>query len=192
MSACCATSVKRTGINPDQFQHKVAASEGVGGPEIPLDQVHVEGITDPRLRYSAYLRAGAVLNQLNGLSSEMRHIPLPRRSAGAAFRPLQRLRRAARSLYRPLCLPSGRGFRRPLGRGGHARPRRARWFSPAIAAVMATWWKSTMASGIHTRYGHLSAITVRGGHEGRQRCRGRTPGVHRPQHRPACPLRSLV
>ena len=41
-------AVKRTGINPDQFLRKVAAIEGVGGPEIPLDQVHVEGIADPK------------------------------------------------------------------------------------------------------------------------------------------------
>ncbi len=30
--------VRRTGINPDAFARKLAGSEGVGGPEIPLDQ----------------------------------------------------------------------------------------------------------------------------------------------------------
>ena len=55
--------MRRTGINPDQFQHKVAASEGMGGPEIPLDQVQVDGIHDVVFN-AAYLRAGAILDQL--------------------------------------------------------------------------------------------------------------------------------
>jgi len=75
-------AVKRTGINPDQFLRKVEASEGVGGPEIPLDQVHVEGIPDRNFD-GAYLRAGAVLDELNTLSSEMGHIPLAVPVAGA-------------------------------------------------------------------------------------------------------------
>ena len=46
MSVALRDVVRRTGINPDQFEHKVAAGEGVGGPEIPLDQVQVNGIHD--------------------------------------------------------------------------------------------------------------------------------------------------
>src|SRR5262249_49424294 len=40
--------VRQTGINPDTFSRKIASSEGMGGPDIPLDQVHVEGISDPK------------------------------------------------------------------------------------------------------------------------------------------------
>ena len=47
--------VRRTGINPDQFQHKIADSEGMGGPEIPLDRVQVDGINDPAFN-AAYLQ----------------------------------------------------------------------------------------------------------------------------------------
>ncbi len=38
--------VHRTGINPAQFERQSQASEGVGGPEIPLDRVQVVGLND--------------------------------------------------------------------------------------------------------------------------------------------------
>ena len=41
---------------PTNSPASVAASEGMGGPEIPLDQVHIEGIADPAFT-NAYLGA---------------------------------------------------------------------------------------------------------------------------------------
>jgi murein DD-endopeptidase MepM/ murein hydrolase activator NlpD len=66
--------MRRAGINPDLFARKIAG-EGLGGPEIPLNQVRIEGISDPQFT-QAYLSAAARLDQLNGLSAAMSHVPL--------------------------------------------------------------------------------------------------------------------
>ena len=183
--------MRRTGINPDASARKVAGSEGVGGPEIPLDQVHVDGISDPGFS-SAYLHASAVLDQLNGLSGAMSHIPLVAPVDGAAF---------DRS--------SGFGSRIDPFTGRYAFHPGIDFAGPwgAVVAVATAPGTVVFAGnrggygnmveldhgfGIHTRYGHLSAITVQAGHEGRQRRSVGRVGFYRPQHRSACPLRNLV
>ena len=151
-------TVKSAGIDPDQFQRKAAANDGVGGPEIPLDQVHIEGDDDPKFA-DAYLRAGAVLDELNNLSSEMAHIPLTTPVAGAAF---------DRS--------SGFGARIDPFNGHYAFHPGVDFAGPWGAAVSATAPGKVVFAGnrggygnmveidhgfgIHTRYGHLSKITV--------------------------------
>jgi murein DD-endopeptidase MepM/ murein hydrolase activator NlpD len=175
--------IKRTGINPDEFLHKVEANDGVGGPEIPLDQVHVEGISDPQFN-TAYLRAGAVLDEINGLSSEMAHIPLTTPVAGAQF---------DRS--------SGFGARVDPFTGRYAFHPGVDFAGPWGAAVTATAPGKVIFAGmrggygnmveidhgfgIHTRYGHLSKITValgamvgKGSVVGRLGSTGRSTGPH--------------
>ena len=174
--------VRRTGINPDALERKVAA-EGMGGPEISLDQVHVDGISDAGFS-SAYLHAQAVLSQLNDLSEEVSHIPLT------------------------LPVDSGQ-FDRTSGFGSRVDPFTGRYaFHPGID--FAGPWGSKVAAtaggtivfagyrggygnmveidhgfGIRTRYGHLSAITVKegariakGGILGRVGSTGRSTGPH--------------
>ena len=108
------TVLRRTGINPDQFAQRIEAVEGVGGPEIPLQSVHIEGIADATFQ-DAYLRASAVLDQMNQLLMGMRHVPLTTPVCGRGIRAHQRFWAAGRSVYRPLCFPSGARFRRSLG-----------------------------------------------------------------------------
>jgi murein DD-endopeptidase MepM/ murein hydrolase activator NlpD len=174
--------VKRTGINPDQFLHRAQASDGVGGPEIPLDQVHMDG-ADPKFA-NAYLRAGAVLDELNNLSSEMAHIPLTTPVTGAAF---------DRS--------SGFGARVDPFTGHYAFHPGVDFAGPWGAAVTATAPGKVIFAGnrggygnmveidhgfgIHTRYGHLSKITVamgalvgKGSLVGRLGSTGRSTGPH--------------
>ncbi len=176
-------AVKRTGINPDQFLRKVEAGEGLGGPEIPLDQVRVNGITDQNFD-TAYLRAGAVLDELNTLSSEMGHIPLAVPVAGAEF---------DRS--------SGFGARIDPFTGHYAFHPGVDFAGPWGAAVSATAPGTVVFAGnrggygnmveidhgfgIHTRYGHLSKITVavgakvnKGSVVGRMGSTGRSTGPH--------------
>jgi murein DD-endopeptidase MepM/ murein hydrolase activator NlpD len=175
--------MRRTGINPDQFARQIAANDGVGGPDIPLDQVRMEGIADPNFT-RAYLSAAAVLDQLNGLSAAMGHIPLamPVNSAG---------------------------FDRSSGFGARIDPFTGRYsFHPGIDFA-GPWGSQVVATapgtvvfagnrggygnmveidhgfGLHTRYGHLSAITVRvgskvakGGSVGRVGSTGRSTGPH--------------
>jgi murein DD-endopeptidase MepM/ murein hydrolase activator NlpD len=176
--------MRRTGINPDSFARKMASSEGVGGPDIPLDQVRIEGVNDPKFTH-AYLSAAAVLDQLNGLSTAMDHIPLTMPVTASA------------------------GFDRSSGFGARVDPFTGRYaFHPGID--FAGPWGSVVHStapgtvvfagnrggygnmveidhgyGIHTRYGHLSAITVRvgarigkGANVGRVGSTGRSTGPH--------------
>jgi murein DD-endopeptidase MepM/ murein hydrolase activator NlpD len=174
--------VQRTGINPDQFLHRAQANDGVGGPEIPLDQVHMDG-ADAKFT-DAYLRAGAVLDELNNLSSEMAHIPLTTPVVGAAF---------DRS--------SGFGARVDPFTGHYAFHPGVDFAGPWGAAVSATAPGKVVFAGnrggygnmveidhgfgIHTRYGHLSRITValgamvgKGSVVGRLGSTGRSTGPH--------------
>jgi murein DD-endopeptidase MepM/ murein hydrolase activator NlpD len=175
--------MRRTGINPDQFARKLAANDGVGGPDIPLDQVKIEGISDPQFTH-AYLSAAAVLDQLNGLSAAMEHVPLS------------------------MPVPSG-AFDKSSGFGARVDPFTGRYaFHPGIdfAGPWGSWVHATAPGkvvfagyrggygnmvevdhgyGIHTRYGHLSAISVRvgsviakGGNLGRVGSTGRSTGPH--------------
>ena len=174
--------VRRAGLNPDQFQNKMVAA-GMGGPEISLDQVQVNGIHDASFNTS-YLKASAVLGQLSDLSFEVRHIPLS--------------------------VPvEGTGFGRTSGFGARLDPFTGRYaFHPGVdfAGPMGAPVRATASGlvtfagnrggygnmveidnglGIHTRYGHLSSITVRVGMQvergaaiGRLGSTGRSTGPH--------------
>jgi murein DD-endopeptidase MepM/ murein hydrolase activator NlpD len=175
--------MRRTGINPDQFARQVAANDGVGGPDIPLDQVRINGIADPAFTH-AYLSAAAVLDQLNGLTAAMDHVPLAMPVHAA-------------------------GFDRSSGFGARVDPFTGRYsFHPGIDFA-GPWGSQVLATapgtvvfagnrggygnmveidhgfGIHTRYGHLSSISVRvgskvskGGSVGRVGSTGRSTGPH--------------
>jgi len=175
--------VRRTGLNPDEFQRKAAGSEAMGGPDIPLDQVQVDGISDSAFN-GAYLHASAVLDQLNGLYGEVSHIPL-------------------------VAPVNGANFDRTSGFGARIDPFTGRYaFHPGIDFA-GPWGSQVMATaagtvvfagvkggygnmveldngyGIHTRYGHLSTIMVsqgmkvaKGAEVGRVGSTGRSTGPH--------------
>ncbi len=175
--------IHRTGIDPTQFARKFSAVEGVGGPEIPLQQIHIDGIADSAFE-NAYLSASAVLEQMNTLLSSLRHIPLTIPVHGSAFEET-----------------SGFGPRVDPFTGRYA-------FHPGVD--FAGPWGSTVTStapgtvvfagnrggygnmveidhgfGIHTRYGHLEAILVQVGAKvgkgapiGKLGSTGRSTGPH--------------
>jgi murein DD-endopeptidase MepM/ murein hydrolase activator NlpD len=171
----------QAGINPDSFARKTVSGEG--GPEIPLDQVRIEGVSDPGFTH-AYLSAAAVLDQLNGLSTAMDHVPL-------------------------IAPVSARNFEESSGFGPRIDPFTGRYaFHPGVDFA-GPWGSMVYATapgtvvfagprggygnlveidhgyGIHTRYGHLSAITVQVGARiakgqglGRVGSTGRSTGSH--------------
>jgi murein DD-endopeptidase MepM/ murein hydrolase activator NlpD len=175
--------IRRAGIDPAQYARKFSSVEGVGGPEIPLQQIHIDGIADSAFE-NAYLSASAVLEQMNGLLSSLRHIPLTIPVHGSAFEET-----------------SGFGARVDPFTGHYA-------FHPGVD--FAGPWGSTVTStapgtvvfagnrggygnmveidhgfGIHTRYGHLSSILVqvgarvgKGAPIGRLGSTGRSTGPH--------------
>ncbi|MGZ5921880.1 MAG: peptidoglycan DD-metalloendopeptidase family protein [Rhizomicrobium sp.] len=175
--------VRRTGINPDQFQHKIADSEGVGGPEIPLDRVQVNGIKDPAFN-ATYLHASAVLGQLSDLSFEMRHIPLAVPVSGAGFDRSSGFGARIDPFTRHYAFHSGIDFAGPYGAQVHAT-------APGTVTFVGNrggygnMVEIDHGLGIHTRYGHLSSITVRVGARidkgaaiGRVGSTGRSTGPH--------------
>jgi murein DD-endopeptidase MepM/ murein hydrolase activator NlpD len=175
--------IHASGLNPDQFARRVGPASGEGGPEIPLDQVRLDGISDPEFT-QAYLRAATVLAELDTLTAAVRHVPLVLPVSDASF---------DRS--------SGFGVRVDpfTGRGAFhpgidfAGPWGAKVTATAPGTVIFAGNKGAYGNmveidhglGIHTRYGHLSKITVRPGMRvpkgadiGRVGSTGRSTGPH--------------
>jgi len=175
--------MRRTGINPDSFSHKIAANEGMGGPEIPLDQVRIEGISDPKFT-QAYLGAAAVLDQLNGLSAAMGHVPLAMPVSTASFDKSSGFGARVDPFTGRYAFHPGVDFAGPWGSVVHAT-------APGVVVFAGNrggygnMVEVDHGYGIHTRYGHLSMISVRVGTRlatgtalGRVGSTGRSTGPH--------------
>jgi len=174
--------MRRAGINPDSFARKIAG-EGVGGPEIPLSQVRIEGISDPQFT-RAYLSAAARLDQLNGLSAAMNHVPLSMPVSAGTFDKSSGFGARVDPFTGRYAFHPGIDFAGPWGSVVHAT---------APGVVVFAGYRGGYGNmveidhgyGIHTRYGHLSAINVRvgsrltkGGGLGRVGSTGRSTGPH--------------
>jgi murein DD-endopeptidase MepM/ murein hydrolase activator NlpD len=175
--------MRRTGINPDTFARKIAAHEGMGGPEIPLDQVRIEGISDPGFT-QAYLGAAAVLDQLNGLSAAMDHVPLSAPVSSASFDKSSGFGARVDPFTGRYAFHPGIDFAGPWGSLVHAT-------APGVVVFAGNrggygnMVEIDHGYGIHTRYGHLSTISVRVGTRlakgdalGRVGSTGRSTGPH--------------
>ncbi len=175
--------MRRTGINPDTFARKIAASQSVGGPDIPLDQVRIEGISDPTFT-KAYLSAAAVLDELNTLSTALDHVPLAMPVSASAFDKSSGFGARVDPFTRRYAFHPGIDFAGPWGSAVRAT---------APGKVVFAGYRGGYGNmveidhgfGLHTRYGHLSKITVRngaridkGGNLGRVGSTGRSTGPH--------------
>jgi murein DD-endopeptidase MepM/ murein hydrolase activator NlpD len=173
--------IRSTGINPDQFVQRVASGEG--GPEIPLDQVRIEGISDPAFT-QAYLGASAVLSELDSLTAAVRHVPLAMPVNDAQFDRSSGFGARIDPITGRYAFHPGIDFAGPWG---------AKVISTAAGIVTFAGYRGGYGNmveidhgmGIHTRYGHLSAITVRPGARvdkgtdiGRVGSTGRSTGPH--------------
>ncbi len=175
--------VRQTGINPDAFSRKIADAQGVGGPDIPLDQVRVEGISDPQFAH-AYLNAAAVLDQLNGLSAALDHVPLGAPVSAGNFDRSSGFGARVDPFTGRYAFHPGIDFAGPWGSVVHAT---------APGVVVFAGYRGGYGNmveidhgyGIHTRYAHLSAVSVRVGTRidkgaglGRVGSTGRSTGSH--------------
>jgi murein DD-endopeptidase MepM/ murein hydrolase activator NlpD len=153
--------LRHTGINPDQFAQRIAGSEGVGGPEIPLSSVHIEGIADAAFQ-EAYLRASAVLEQMTQLLTGMRHVPLITPVSGPQFERTSGFGARVDPFTGRYAFHPGLDFAGPTGAVVRATaPGRVMW-----AGARGTYGKLVEINhgyGIHTRYAHLSSVTVQVG-----------------------------
>jgi murein DD-endopeptidase MepM/ murein hydrolase activator NlpD len=173
--------IKASGLNPDQFAHR--ASAGEGGPEIPLDQVRIDGISDPGFT-QAFLGAQAVLAELDSLTAAVRHVPLAMPVNDAQFDRSSGFGARIDPITGHYAFHPGIDFAGPWG---------AKVISTAAGTVIFAGYRGGYGNmveidhglGIHTRYGHLSAIMVRQGARvdkgsdiGRVGSTGRSTGPH--------------
>jgi murein DD-endopeptidase MepM/ murein hydrolase activator NlpD len=177
------TVLRRTGINPDQFAQRLNEAEGVGGPEIPLNSVQIEGIADSAFQ-EAYLRASAVLDQMNQLLTGMRHVPLTTPVSGSAFERTSGFGARVDPFTGRYAFHPGLDFAGPTGAIVHATaPGRVVW-----ANARGSYGKMVEINhgyGIHTRYAHLQSILVQVGAKvaegspvGKLGSTGRSTGPH--------------
>jgi murein DD-endopeptidase MepM/ murein hydrolase activator NlpD len=175
--------MRRTGINPDAFMRKIAAAQGVGGPDIPLDQMRIEGISDPAFT-KAYLSAAAVLDELNSLSAAMDHVPLAMPVSAASFDRSSGFGARVDPFTRRYAFHPGVDFASPWGSSVRAT---------APGKVVFAGYRGGYGNmveidhgyGLRTRYGHLSRIIARtgaridkGGNVGGVGSTGRSTGPH--------------
>jgi len=178
------TVLKRTGINPDQFAQRVASTQGgVGGPEIPLSSVRLEGISDQAFQ-DAYLKTSAVLEQMNELLTGMKHVPLTTPVSGPSFERTSGFGARVDPFTGRYAFHPGVDFAGPTGAVVHATaPGTVVW-----ADVRGSYGKMVEVNhgyGIHTRYAHLSSILVHVGAKvgegapvGKLGSTGRSTGPH--------------
>ncbi len=174
--------LRHAGVDPTKFEGRIAGARGVGGPEIPLDSVHIRGISDAGFQH-AYFDAYATLDELTKLLNGMRRVPLSAPLDG---------RFECTSGFGPRVDPfTGRyAFHPGLDLAGS-------WGStvhaPAAGTVVWAGEKSGYGKmveinhgyGIRTRYGHLASISVKAGAKvnkgaqiGRLGSTGRSTGPH--------------
>lgn len=175
--------LKRTGINPQQFKAHLDAHRDVGGPDIPVNPAQEIGVADPGFQ-QAYLKASLTLDRLDELLTGMGHVPLIMPVWGKQF--------VFTSGYGPRIDPfnghvsfhPGLDFAGPYG---------AVVRSTAPGKVIMAQFSSSYGNfveidhglGIHTKYGHLSALLVKPGDKvqkgtpiGKLGSTGRSTGPH--------------
>lgn len=171
-----------TGINPDAFLRQVETVEGVGGPEVPLDSVPLDGVGD-RDFSQAYFRAEADLAQFQDLRRAEMRLP------------------TATPLRATIERTSGFGPRLDPFSGRYAFHAGVDFAAPAGTPVLATAsGRVTFAGadgsygnmveidhglGLKTRYAHLLSVAVAQGQDlakgaivGRLGSTGRSTGPH--------------
>jgi murein DD-endopeptidase MepM/ murein hydrolase activator NlpD len=175
--------MSNTGIDPDKFEQKYETAYGMGGPDIPLNGIHVVGIADNAFQ-GAYLKASAVLNQITELLGAMRHVPLTVPVSGPEFSRTSGFGARVDPFTGRYAFHPGIDFAGPWGALVRVTaPGTVVWAGPHGA--YGNMVEIDHGLGIHTRYGHLSAVLVRVGAKvtkgfpvGKLGSTGRSTGPH--------------
>jgi murein DD-endopeptidase MepM/ murein hydrolase activator NlpD len=175
--------MRNAGIDSDRFAEKYAQAYGVGGPDIPLQAVRIEGISDGAFQ-EAYLRAQAVLTQMDELLGAMRHVPLTVPVSGPQFERTSGFGPRIDPFTGRYSFHPGIDFAGPWGSIVHCTaPGKVVWAGPHGA--YGNMVEIDHGLGIRTRYGHLSSILVHVGAKvakgaviGKVGSTGRSTGPH--------------
>jgi murein DD-endopeptidase MepM/ murein hydrolase activator NlpD len=175
--------LRRTGINPDKFEQRVAGAHGIGGPEVPMSDVRVDGVSDLAFQ-KAYVEAYATLDRLNQMLGGMRHVPLTVPVWGNDFELSSGFGPRYETLTHRYAFHPGIDLAGPWGATVRSTaPGIVTWAGPRGSYGIMV--EIDHGFGIHTRYGHLSSVKVRIGARvakdspiGRLGSTGRSTGPH--------------
>lgn len=177
--AMLETVIRHVGINPDEFEDQ----KDIGGPDMPLGEMHIDGITDEKF-IAAYASAGAHGQELDELFAGLRHVPLTTPVHGSQYEITSGFGGRVDPFTHRISFHPGIDFAGP-------------WGSPIAATAPGTvvyagprggygnMVEIDHGYGIHTRYGHMSAILVHVGQKvakgtvvGKLGSTGRSTGPH--------------
>jgi murein DD-endopeptidase MepM/ murein hydrolase activator NlpD len=173
------TVIRRVGMDPNTFEQQ----RNVGGPDVPLGEMRVDGISDQRF-IAAYASAGAHGEELDELFAGLRHVPLTTPVHGSQFEITSGFGGRVDPFTHHVSFHPGIDFAGP-------------WGTPIAATAPGTvvyagprggygnMVEIDHGYGIHTRYGHMSAILVhvgqkisKGAFVGKLGSTGRSTGPH--------------
>lgn len=172
----------RVGVNPNALEGNTAQG-GIGGPEVALQTVRIEGIDDANFT-AAYLGATAHVKQLDALFAALHHVPLTTPVHGAQFEVTSGFGPRIDPFTHRVAFHPGVDFGGPWG---------ATVTATAAGVVVWAGPRSGYGNmveidhgyGFRTRYGHLASILVRTGTRidkgapiGRLGSTGRSTGPH--------------
>ncbi len=173
--------LRRVGVNPDALEGQ--AQGGVGGPEIPIQSVRIDGIADNTFT-NAYLGMTAHVKELDTLFSALRHVPLTTPVHGGQFELTSGFGARVDPFTHHVAFHPGVDFAGPWGSTvGATAPGVVVW--AGSRGGYGNMVEIDHGYGFRTRYGHLSSILVRVGAKiqkgtpiGKLGSTGRSTGPH--------------
>lgn len=173
--------MRAAGINPASMQHR--AEQASGGPLMSLNAVPLDGIADATFQ-SAYTSAALELSRLSALLSAFRHVPLAMPVQGQGFEETSDFGPRVDPFTGHGAFHAGIDFGGPYGSPVHSTAAgTVVWAGPK--GPYGNMVEIDHGMGLHTRYGHLSAVLVSSGTQvakgtqlGRLGSTGRSTGPH--------------
>jgi murein DD-endopeptidase MepM/ murein hydrolase activator NlpD len=173
------TILRRVGMNPNTFEQQ----DNIGGPDVPLGEMHIEGIADQRFT-AAFVSAGAHEQELDALFSGIRHVPLTTPVRGSQFVITSTFGGRIDPFTHHVSFHPGIDFAGPWGSTiASTAPGTVVFAGPR--GGYGNMVEIDHGYGIHTRYGHMSSILVQVGMKvskgapiGRVGSTGRSTGPH--------------
>ena len=175
------TALRRVGVNPQALEIKAGGS--VGGPDVSIRNVQIDGISDSSFT-AAYLGAAAHVKELDTLFAALHQVPLTTPVHGAQFELTSGYGARVDPFTHRVAFHPGVDFAGPWGSVvGATAPGTVVWAGPA--GGYGNMVEIDHGYGFRTRYGHLSSILVRvgarvekGSPVGKLGSTGRSTGPH--------------
>jgi murein DD-endopeptidase MepM/ murein hydrolase activator NlpD len=171
----------RVGVDSNSLEQQAAG--GIGGPDIPIQSMRIDGIADSTFT-SAYVGASAHEKELNVLFAALNHVPLTTPVRGSQFEITSDFGARVDPFTRRIAFHPGLDFGGPWGAMVGATAPGTVVFAGSRGGY-GNMVEIDHGYGFRTRYGHLSAILVRVGAKvqkgspvGKLGSTGRSTGPH--------------